>query len=135
MITWYTSRPCELTNKSHISHVVFDSRWEESESYELENNDAIVSWAKNDHLGFVISYLYKGVVHSFYPDFLIKMSNGKMLVLEVKGMDDEKNRTKRIALKEWVDAVNSDGRFGKWESDVSFRQSDIKDVIKRHFVS
>ncbi len=135
MITWYTSRPCELTNKSHISHVVFDSRWEESESYELENNDAIVSWAKNDHLGFVISYLYKGVVHSFYPDFLIKMSNGKMLVLEVKGMDDEKNRTKRIALKEWVDAVNSDGRFGKWESDVSFRQSDIKDIIKRHFVS
>jgi type III restriction enzyme len=101
----------------------------------LENNDAIVSWAKNDHLGFVISYLYKGVVHSFYPDFLIKLSNGKMLILEVKGMDDEKNRTKRTALKEWIDAVNSDARFGRWESDVSFRPSDIKDIIKRHLTT
>ena len=135
MATWYTSRPCELANKSHISHVVYDSAWEASESYELENNDAVVSWAKNDHLGFVISYLYKGVVHSFYPDFLIKLSNGKMLVLEVKGVDDEKNRTKRTALKEWIDAVNSDGRFGKWESDVSFRPSDIKDIIKRHMAT
>ena len=132
MVTWYTSKPCELTNKSHISHVVYDSAWEASESYELENNGAIISWAKNDHLGFVISYLYRGVVHSYYPDFLIKLSNGKTLVFEVKGIDDEKNRTKRTALKEWIDAVNSDGRFGKWESDVSFRPSDIKDIIKRH---
>ena len=134
MFTWYTSKPCELTNKSHISHVVYDSAWEASESYELENNGAILSWVKNDHLGFVISYLYKGVVHSYYPDFLIKLSNGKMLVLEVKGIDDEKNRTKRTALKEWIDAVNSDGRFGPWESDVSFRPSDIKDIIRRHMV-
>ncbi len=135
MVTWYTSRPCEITKKSHISHVVYDSAWEASESFELDNNDAVVSWAKNDHLGFVISYLYKGVIHSFYPDFLIKLSNGKMLVLEVKGLDDEKNRTKRAALKEWIDAVNSDGRFGKWEWDVSFRPSDIKDILKRHLVN
>jgi type III restriction enzyme len=135
MVTWYTSRPCEITKKSHISHVVYDSAWEASESYELDNNDAVVSWAKNDHLGFVISYLYKGVIHSFYPDFLIKLSNGKTLVLEVKGVDDEKNRTKRAALREWIDAVNSDGRFGKWEWDVSFRPSDIKDIIKRHLVN
>jgi type III restriction enzyme len=132
MPTWYTSRPCELTNKSHISHVVYDSAWEASESFELEHNSDIVAWAKNDHLGFVISYLYKGVVHSFYPDLLIKLSNDKMLVLEVKGIDDEQNRTKRTALKEWIDAVNSDGRFGVWESDVSFRPSDIKDIINRH---
>lgn len=135
MITWYTSRPCELTNKSQISHVVYDSSWEATESFELEHNDDIISWAKNDHLGFVISYLYKGVVHSFYPDFLIKLSNGKMLVLEVKGIDDEKNRTKRAALKEWIDAVNFDGEFGRWESDVSFRPSDIKDIINRHLAN
>lgn len=135
MPTWYTSRPCEITKKSHISHVVYDSAWEASESYELDNNDSVFSWVKNDHLGFVISYIYKGIIHSFYPDFLIKLSNGKMLVLEVKGVDDEKNRTKRAALKEWIDAVNSDGRFGKWGYDVSFRPSDIKDIIKRHLVS
>ena len=50
-------------------------------------------------------------------------------------MNDKKNRTKWTELKEWIDAVNSDGRFGKWESDVSFRPSDIKDIIKRHMAT
>ncbi len=44
-------------------------------------------------------------------------------------MNDKKNRTKWTELKEWIDAVNSDARFGRWESDVSFRPSDIR---KKH---
>ena len=71
MVTWYTSKPCELTEKSHISHVVFDSSWEASEAFELDRNKEVISWAKNDHLGFVINYVYRGVIHKFYPDFLI----------------------------------------------------------------
>jgi type III restriction enzyme len=132
MMTWYTSKPCEITKKSHISHVVFDSSWEASEAFELDRNEDVVSWAKNDHLGFVINYVYRGVVHKFYPDFLIKLGNGKMLILEVKGRDDQQNKTKREYLNEWVKAVDSDGRFGQWCWDVSFRTSDIKDKIKKH---
>jgi len=132
MLTWYTSKPCEITNKSHISHMVFDSSWEASEAFELERNEKVISWAKNDHLGFVINYVYRGVIHKFFPDFLIKLSNGKMLILEVKGRDDQQNKTKREYLNEWILAVNSDGRFGEWAWDVSFRTSDIKDIIKKH---
>ena len=51
---------------------------------------------------------------------------------EVKGKDDQQNRTKREYLKEWIEAVNFDSRFGKWSWDVSFRTSDIKDKIKKH---
>jgi type III restriction enzyme len=54
MITWYTGKPCEIIQKSHISHVVFDSSWEASESFELDRNEDVISWAKNDHLGFII---------------------------------------------------------------------------------
>ncbi|MBM3897024.1 MAG: type III restriction endonuclease subunit R [Thaumarchaeota archaeon] len=132
MITWYTSKPCEITQKSHISHVVFDSSWEASEAFELDRNRDVVSWAKNDHLGFVINYVYRGIIHKFYPDFLVKLSNGKTLVLEVKGKDDQQNRTKRDYLNEWINAVNSDGRFGKWCWDVSFRTSDVLDIINKH---
>lgn len=132
MMTWYTSKPCEIINRSHISHVVFDSSWEASEAFELDRNKDVVSWAKNDHLGFVINYVYRGVIHKFYPDFLVKLSNGKMLVLEVKGRDDQQNKTKREYLDEWIKAVNSDRRFGEWCWDVSFRTSDIKDKIKKH---
>ncbi len=132
MMTWYTSKPCEIINHSHISHVVFDSSWEASEAFELDRNTDVVSWAKNDHLGFIINYVYRGVIHKFYPDFLIKLNNGKMLILEVKGKDDQQNKTKREYLDEWIKAVNSDGRFGKWCWNVSFRTSDIMDIIKKH---
>jgi type III restriction enzyme len=56
-----------------------------------------------------------------------------MLVLEIKGKDEEQNLVKRDALKECVNAVDSDGRFGKWYSDVSFRPSDIKDILSKHY--
>jgi len=36
MRTWYTSKPCEYTEKSHINHVVVDSTWEASEAYRFE---------------------------------------------------------------------------------------------------
>jgi len=54
MMTWYTSKPCEIIDHSHSSHVVFDSSWEASEAFELDRNTDVVSWAKNDHLGFII---------------------------------------------------------------------------------
>lgn len=132
MMTWFTSKPCEHTIKSHINQVVVDSTWEMTEAYELDHNPDVVAWAKNDHLGFAISYIFRGVIHKYYPDFLIKLKNGKTLVLEVKGKDDQQNRTKRQYLQEWVEAVNTDGRFGKWSWDVSFRTSDIKDKIRKH---
>ena len=132
MMTWFTSRPCEHTKKSHISQIVVDSTWEMTEAFELDHNPEVIAWAKNDHLGFVINYVFRGVIHKYYPDFLIKLKNGTTFILEVKGKDDQQNRTKREYLKEWVEAVNTDGRFGKWCWDVSFRTSDIKDKIIKH---
>jgi len=132
MMTWFTSRPCEHTQKSHISQIVVDSTWEMTEAFELDRSPDVIAWAKNDHLGFVINYVYRGIIHNYYPDFLIKLKNGKTLILEVKGKDDQQNRTKREYLDEWVTAVNTDGRFGTWCWDVSFRTSDIKDKIKKH---
>ena len=132
MMTWYTSKPCEITNKSHISQVVMDSTWEATEAFELDRNPGVLAWAKNDHLGFVINYAYRGVIHKYFPDFLIRLSNGKMLVLEVKGLDNQQHKTKRQYLDEWVNAINSDGRFGRWAWDVSFRTSDVKDKIRKH---
>jgi type III restriction enzyme len=132
MMTWFTSRPCEHTTKSHISQIVVDSTWEMTESFELDHNPDVIAWVKNDHLGFVINYVYRGVIHRYYPDFLIKLKNDTTLILEIKGKDDQQNKTKREYLGEWVNAVNSDGRFGKWVWAVSFRTSDIKDILKKN---
>ena len=45
---------------------------------------AVAAWVKNDHLGFEIPYLYQGVVHKYRPDFLARLTNGDMLILETK---------------------------------------------------
>ena len=132
MRTWYTSKPCEWTQKSHINHVVVDSTWEASEAYVFDKNRLVKSFVKNDHIGFTIHYNYQGIIRKYYPDFIIKMSNGKYLVLETKGQDDEKNRTKRAYLKEWINAVNTHGGFGEWHSDVSFHPSNIEGILKKY---
>jgi type III restriction enzyme len=131
MLTWYTARPWEFTHKSHINRVVFDSTWEASEAFELERNQSVTAWVKNDHLGFVVYYTYQGTPHMFYPDYLVRLANGMTLVLEVKGQDDQQNRTKREFLDEWVRAVNSHGGFGKWAWAVSKNPPDLVDIIYR----
>ncbi|MDR4499530.1 MAG: hypothetical protein MRK02_16675 [Candidatus Scalindua sp.] len=129
--TWYTSKPCEWTDKSHISHCVYDSGWEASEAYFLDKSDLVESFVKNDHLGFYILYNHKGVIRKYYPDFIIRLTNGEYLILETKGVDNQQNKTKREFLNEWVTAVNNHGGFGKWHWVVSFHPSDMKQILKK----
>lgn len=129
--TWYTSKPCEPTEKSHISHCVYDSGWEASEAYFFDKSDLVESFVKNDHLGFTILYNHKGVIRKFYPDFILRLANGEYMVLETKGVDSQQNQTKREYLNEWVNAVNNHGGFGKWHWDVSFHPSDVEKLLKK----
>ncbi len=101
----------------------------------MEWNKHVTAWVKNDHLGFEIMYVFKGVVQKYRPDFLIRLATGKMLVLEVKGQDTQQNRTKREFLAEWVKAVNEHGGFGQWAWDVSFDPADIPGLLAKHATS
>ena len=130
MPTWYTSKPCWPTKTSHISHSVFDSTWEATESYMIEKNPNVAAWAKNDHLGFEIVYVYDGVVRKYFPDFLIRLTNGRVLVLETKGQETRRDKEKRKALAEWIDAVNGLGEYGEWCCDVSYNVADVDGIIK-----
>lgn len=129
MNTWWTSKPRQPVKKSHINFCVFDSVWEASEAFELERNNKVEAWVKNDHLGFEIMYVFDGVVRRYRPDFIIRLANGDYLVLEVKGVDTQQDQVKRKYLDEWVQAVNVDGRFGRWKWAVSFGPSDLPDII------
>jgi type III restriction enzyme len=111
---------------------VYDSRWEANETLELDRNENIRAWVKNDHLNFEITYSFKGVIHKFRPDFLVRLTNGKSLILEVKGQDDQQQQTKREFLSEWVRAVNGHGGFGTWAADVSRHPTDIHAILARH---
>ena len=135
MRSWYTAKPCEFTKKSHINFCVYDSTWEASESFELDRNPNVESWVKNDHLGFQIPYIYNGIVHKYYPDFIVKLKTGDFLVLEIKGEETEKDKTKRNFLDEWVRAVNEHGGFGKWKWAVSRHPGDVGGIISKSVIN
>lgn len=132
MRAWYTTKPNVPTQKSHISHVVGDSSWEQYAANIFETRDEVVAYAKNDHLGFHINYLWQGSRRRYVPDFIVRLSNGVTLALEIKGEDSPQNKAKRDALAEWVLAVNAAGGFGKWVWDVAFVPAHVTDIVLKH---
>lgn len=125
-VLFNTTRPCHPTQRSHIDNVVLDTdTWERSASFTLEaSKEQVAFYARNDdaptqseeksHLDFGIPYEFLGVSHIFYPDFLVRMTNGVTLILEIKGMLGTKEDAKFQSARRWVSAVNNWGRMGKW---------------------
>ncbi len=134
MRTWYTTKLCHPTQRSQISHMIADSSWEQYAANLLEKSKLIRAYAKNEHLGFQVYYLWNGARRRYIPDFLICLANGKTLVLEIKGEDSEQNRAKRAALDAWVKGVNAKGGFGAWCWDVAFQPAQIHDIVQKHAV-
>jgi len=127
--TWYTGKPCERTKKSHINFCVYDSTWEASDAFALDHSPLVEAWVKNDHLGFELLYLYRGIVRKYRPDFLVRLKSREMLILETKGQVTEQDRTKLRFLDEWVRAVNAHGGFGRWRWATAEGPSAIQDIL------
>ncbi|MDP2863394.1 MAG: hypothetical protein Q8N95_11440, partial [Desulfobacterales bacterium] len=87
------------------------------------------AWVKNDHLGFELFYVYRGVVRKYRPDFLARLTTGETLVLETKGQDTEQDKVKRRYLDEWAQAVNEHGGFGRWRCAVAKAPGEIRDIL------
>ncbi len=70
-----------------------------------------------------------GVDHDYEPDFIVRLTNGLTVVLEIKGYEvhnPEQVNSKHEAAKKWVRAVNNLGDFGKWDFLVC---RDLNDLI------
>jgi type III restriction enzyme len=64
MPTWYTSKPNIWHTKSHINYTVFDSTWEANNANIIDRHDSVRAFVKNDHLGFVVKYNFRGVLYN-----------------------------------------------------------------------
>jgi len=132
-VLFRTTRPCRPTVKSHISHVVLDTAtWEASASFKLESSPLVQSYARNDHLDFVIAYTFAGAPHNFFPDFLVRLTNGVTLILEVKGQEREQDRAKYTAAQRWCEAVSNWGQMGRWAFDHCGEPGSVQAVLARH---
>ncbi len=102
----------------------------------LDSTNAVKWYARNDHLGLVIPYEFLGVEHSYEPDFIVKLANDIMLLLEIKGYEGhepEKTNAKHQAAQRWVTAVNNLKDFGNWDflvcRDVDLLLGKIADIV------
>lgn len=131
MPLWLTSKPVWPAEKCHLNAIPMDSNWEGSEAFALDKSPLVDAWIKNDHLGFVIWYFEDGAPKRYYPDFIVRMTNGAHLVIETKGRNDLSAQTKRKALQSWVKAVNSLGTWGQWHEALSTHPADLEGVLGR----
>lgn len=135
MRTWYTTKPCQPTTKSQINNLVVDASWEAHLANIIESpsmKDFIDSYVKNDHIGFFIYYMWNGSKRKYLPDYLIKLANGKTLLLEVKGQVTEQEEAKWAAARRLIEAITSKKIFGAWVFDVVTDMAKVQDVILKH---
>lgn len=72
-VDFNTTKPTYRTreDKCHISHVVADTdSWEQKMAHTLENMPEVISYVKNQNLGFTIPYTMDGDERNYYPDFI-----------------------------------------------------------------
>ena len=127
--SWMTSKKTQKIEFSHINNMVVDSKFEGLFCQELERlakNKKIIYWVKNDHIGFKVWYVFKGEVHSYYPDFIIKINDQKHIIIETKGVKDDQDEYKWNALKEWCLAVNNSQKYGNWDFKQVYKIEDFK---------
>ncbi len=115
-VDFTTKRNVHGAQRSHVNAVVLDSTWEQTAAFYLEQQtDHVFCYVRNDRPFLLIPYEYEGVPHHFEPDYLVRLKSGKMVVLEMKGEEDDQDQAKYQAAHRWITAVNNWGRLGAWD--------------------
>ena len=119
-VDFLTTKPVMETIKSHINYVVADTEeWEQGVAKRLEQMPEVLSYVKNQNMGFTIPYEHQGVAHNYIPDFIaiLEMPDKSKLnlLVEVTGKKDDKKKMKVKTTRElWIPAVNNFEKYGKW---------------------
>src|SRR6202022_25344 len=77
-VNFQTTRAVYATDhrKSHVSHVVLDSPWEQELARVLEDHPRVVSYAKNQGMQFEVPYRIGRAARRYTPDFVVRVDVG-----------------------------------------------------------
>jgi type III restriction enzyme len=128
-VAFSTAKPVEPTTRSHVEYVVCDSELERQIANELEADERVEAYVKNDHLFCEIPYRHQGRTLRYIPDFLVRLPAGRQLRIEGKGRERLKDQAKQTAARRWVAAVNADGRWGVWSHALVRRRSEVRPAV------
>jgi type III restriction enzyme len=97
-----------LPKKSVFNRIVGDSNLELRFAVFLDSCDDIVSYGKN-YLGvhFKLDYVNaSGDISNYYPDFFVKVSEKRLVIVETKGQEDLDVPLKMTRLRQWCNDLN-----------------------------
>ena len=105
-----------VPQKSVFNKITGDSHFELEFASFLENSPDVVSYAKNYYaVHFKLDYVTAdGDIANYYPDFLVKLTDGRVIVAETKGREDLDVPPKINRLRQWCEDVN------RTNSDVAY---------------
>jgi len=105
-----------VPKKSVFSRIIGDSHLELEFANFLEGCDDVVSFGKNYlAVHFKLDYVNAdGDISNYYPDFLVKLSEERVVIVETKGQEDMDVPLKMARLRQWCEDVN------RIQSDVQY---------------
>ena len=97
-----------IPQKSVFNRITGDSHFELEFAAFLENCPDVVSYTKNYFgIHFKLDYVNAdGDISNYYPDFLVKLTDGCVIVVETKGREDLDVPLKMQRLSQWCEDVN-----------------------------
>jgi type III restriction enzyme len=130
-VDFHTGKDIAPVQKCHLNAGVFDTTlFEQQAAFILDTNQAVDRWVKNERLGFVIPYRREGVMRRYFPDFLVVLGNGCRLIVETKGQNTPDVPLKEKAAIRWCQAMNNDGRFGRWSYHLVWEVGELNRVLR-----
>ena len=105
-----------IPKKSVFNRIIGDSHLELSSPSFLEDCDDVVSYAKNYlAVHFKLDYVNAdGDISNYYPDFLVKLTDERIVIVETKGQEDLDVPLKIERLRQWCEDIN------RVQSDVKY---------------
>ncbi|MDP2785606.1 MAG: DEAD/DEAH box helicase family protein [Sulfurimicrobium sp.] len=97
-----------VPKKSIFNKIIGDSHFELLFAGFLEGCDDVVSYAKNYlAVHFKLDYVNAdGDISNYYPDFMVKLSDKEIFIVETKGQEDLDVPLKMARLKQWCEDIN-----------------------------
>ena len=98
-----------IPQKSVFNRITGDSHFELEFAAFMENCPDVVSYAKNYYgVHFKLDYVNADSdISNYYPDFLVKLTDGRVIVVETKGREDLDVPLKMQRLSQWCEDVNN----------------------------
>jgi len=106
-----------VPKKSLFNRIIGDSQLELQFAAFLENCGDVVSYAKNYlAVGFKLDYVKaNGDISNFFPDFVVKLADKRVIIVETKGREDLDVPLKMARLRQWCEDINQVQADVEWD--------------------